>query len=223
MASSIGDARTRRVGAVAAFVAATVAVAWVDAAADTPPVSAEVLKERREVAINLGERGADETVASVRAGCVAGSWVNTVRTQRARGRAETSDASDTCPVAFGRSAKDGVLMAFYAKLVSELAGDVAMAPTLPAAIGAAVTKGGSDVVAIGNQRGAKITPALALDAGFTVAYQKGAKHGEGMPDLATLKPIAERCLAQGESNLALCYSTGYVYGARAISQLPLVP
>lgn len=222
MESRIGGAWTRRVGAVARAIAATVALAWVAAAAQTSP-SADAARAERLAAVDyIMTRAPSEQAANLRRQCGTGQAPEVAIRMRAIGWEGVSDASDKCPVLLARVGKDNGLSALYERLVVELSGDAAIAPTLPAAIGAAVTKGGSDVVAIGNQRGAKITGALALDAGFTVAHQKGVKAAPGMPDLATLKPIAERCLAQAEGNLALCYSTGFVYGARAVSQLPLV-
>lgn len=225
MSGSIGDARIRRIGAVAGIFAATVALAWVAAAtAQTPPAAdaARARAERVAYADQLMRKEPPERASKLRQQCIAGQTPNAAQRMRAEGWDLTLDPSDECPTVLARVGKDGGLAAAYERLITELAGDIAMVPTLPAAIGVAVTKGAGDVVAIGNQRGAKITSALALDAGFTVAYQKGVKHAPGMPDLATLKQIAERCLAQNESNLALCYSTGYVYAARAVSGLPLV-
>jgi hypothetical protein len=213
-------------GKAVATTAAALAATWLATAAHAEGVSPEVLKERRESALHVLTHEDNDAVADIRQRCASGAWSPRVVQVRARGPEdiwqETPDASDMCANALARVAKDGGLQAAYAQLVSELAGDNATARTLPAAIGAAV-KASATTVSIGNQRGAKITPALALDAGFTVAYQGGSKAAAGMPDIATLKPIAERCLAQSESNLALCYATGFVYGARAVSGLPLLP
>jgi len=113
------------------------------------------------------------------------------------------------------------LLEFYRNLLVDLSGAAGEAERLPGAIAAVAMKPASNQVAIGNQRAAIVTAALAFDAGFTVAYRKGERHSAGMPDLQTLKPIAERCLSQSEADLALCFSTGYVYGARSVSGLPM--
>lgn len=59
------------------------------------------------------------------------------------------------------------------------------------------------------------TSASALDNGFMLAYAKGEPIPAGLPSMATLKPIAERCLAMAEPNVRLCYATGSAFGRRA--------
>lgn len=62
---------------------------------------------------------------------------------------------------------------------------------------------------------AETTGAVALDTGFIAAYARSGAAPVGLPEMDTLKPIAERCLAQAEPNIRLCYSTGFAFGARA--------
>jgi hypothetical protein len=60
------------------------------------------------------------------------------------------------------------------------------------------------------------TPALSFDSGFVSAYLKREALSPQLPTMAVLKPIAERCLAQSETNIALCNAAGYGFGARAV-------
>lgn len=60
----------------------------------------------------------------------------------------------------------------------------------------------------------KVTGAIAFDTGFTAAFGQ-APASPSLPTMAALKPIAERCLAQAEPNLKLCYSAGFAFGARS--------
>ena len=59
------------------------------------------------------------------------------------------------------------------------------------------------------------TSASAIDNGFMAAYAKGEAIPPGLPMMATLRPVAARCLALRESNTDLCWSVGYAYGVRA--------
>jgi hypothetical protein len=59
------------------------------------------------------------------------------------------------------------------------------------------------------------TPSIAFDNGFVTAYLKHEAIPAGLPAMVTLKPVAERCLAQNENDTDLCYSVGYAYGVRA--------
>lgn len=59
------------------------------------------------------------------------------------------------------------------------------------------------------------TPALALDAGFAAGFARAGAVPASLPSMATLRPIAERCLAQREPNVGLCNATGYAFGVRA--------
>ncbi|MES1985881.1 MAG: hypothetical protein V4461_13100 [Pseudomonadota bacterium] len=60
------------------------------------------------------------------------------------------------------------------------------------------------------------TPALAFDNGFVSAYLKREAISPQLPTMTVLKPIAERCLAQAETNIELCNAAGYGFGARAV-------
>lgn len=59
------------------------------------------------------------------------------------------------------------------------------------------------------------TSASALDHGFMVAYAKNEPLPAGLPTMATLRPIAQRCLSLAESDVELCYAVGSAYGRRA--------
>lgn len=59
------------------------------------------------------------------------------------------------------------------------------------------------------------TPALAFDTGFVSAYLKREAVTADLPSMAAVLPIADRCLAQKETNTRTCGLVGQVLGARA--------
>jgi hypothetical protein len=59
------------------------------------------------------------------------------------------------------------------------------------------------------------TPAITFDGGFVGGYLKHDALPAGAPSIATLLPVAERCLEQQEANGRLCSSVGYMLGLRA--------
>ena len=63
-------------------------------------------------------------------------------------------------------------------------------------------------------RSSVVRPALAFDQGFVTAW-RNRESPAGLPTMAALKPVAERCLAQAEKDTDLCHSVGYAYGTRA--------
>lgn len=64
-------------------------------------------------------------------------------------------------------------------------------------------------------KGGETTPALAFDTGFVSAYLKGEALPAGLPTMAAVLPIADRCLDQQETNTRTCGLVGQVLGARA--------
>jgi len=160
-------------------------------------------------------------VVSDRRTCVAGRQPEAIRKERGKGGSSLPDAAETCVAVATRMARDGVLLQPYQELLSNLGNGNASYDTLPTAIAAAVLKTKSDRIPIGNGKAAVITPAWAFDAGLTVAHQQKPKPPARLPDVAAIKPTAERCLAQQETDLGLCYSTGYLYGLRAVNGLSI--
>ncbi len=191
--------------------------AWAQPAAT---VTSEVQRDRAEMLAYLLKEARPEQVLNSRKRCASGVAQDATDRSRVIGWTALPDAADQCPTVLLRQARDGLLLGLYRDLLVELSGQSAGHEQLPAAIGGAVMRGANQVP-IGNQRAAAVTAALALDAGFTVAYQKGERMNAGMPPLAALRPIADRCLRQQESDLGLCYATGYTLGARAVSGQPL--
>lgn len=59
------------------------------------------------------------------------------------------------------------------------------------------------------------TPAIAFDTGFVRAYLKREALPADLPSMASLLPIADRCLDQKEPNARLCGLAGQVLGTRA--------
>jgi len=160
-------------------------------------------------------------VLSDRRTCVAGRQPEAIRKERGQGWSSLLDAAETCVAVATRMARDGVLLQPYQELLTNLGNSSGGYDALPMAIAAAVLKTKSDRIPIGNGKAATITPAWAFDAGLTVAYQQKPKPPARLPELATVKPTAERCLAQRETDLGLCYSTGYLYGLRAVNGLSI--
>lgn len=99
-------------------------------------------------------------------------------------------------------------------------GRAAGASTLPDAADFCITvltRLGRDgtLTAVRDTSAAGVTPALAFDSGFVAAYRKREAVPAGLPSLAAIKPVVERCLAQVERDTDLCFSVGYAAGARA--------
>ena len=63
-------------------------------------------------------------------------------------------------------------------------------------------------------KGNRAPAALALDSSFMSAYKQRPNIPQGLPDLATLLPIADRCYRGSERDGGLCSATGYALGAR---------
>lgn len=185
------------------------------------PASPQVLRERVESLQGLLAREPRESIAEMRRICAFGRAPAATARSRSLGAETQPDAADRCATVLLRTARERALAELYRDLVGELGGDVGEHAKLPAAIATTVLKTGSVQVPIGNARAATVTGALAFDSGFTLAYEKGERATAAMPELVVLKSIAERCLASVEPKLGLCYSTGYVYGARAVTGLPL--
>lgn len=178
--------------------------------AETPD---EVASQRQHVLDSLLTSGSHYSAAAERFVCAMGQEPATVLESRAGGAAFTPDASEGCVTSLMRVAHDGALPELYSKLLTELGGDTGVSEQLPRAIGAVVL-GGKANVAIGNGKAAAITPALAFDAGFSVAYQDG--NAARPPAMAQdkLTMLTEACLAQKE-DAGACFSAGYIYGAQA--------
>jgi hypothetical protein len=206
---------------VRVFLWAAVATLVLSAPAGTFAQTAEEARQdRRDILAGILHDTPPELVAKMRRGCIAGTRPATIQKDRALGEISLPDAADYCATALYRIARDGSLLAFYRESLPRSASDVTY-EKMPAVIAASIMKFGTNQVPLGNGDAAVITPALALDAGFTVAYRKSERYAPGMPQAAALKPIAERCLAQRERDLSLCFSTGYAYGALAASGLPV--
>lgn len=159
-----------------------------------------------------------EEVAKDRAACITGAHADAVAMAREVGLPGYADASDLCVTVLIRTARDGRLLDAYTTIIAENRGDPSRAETLPDAIGGALLKQKSSDVPIGNGLAVGIKPALAFDAGFVVAYRKGELTGK-LPDVATLKVLAEQCLGQSAPDMGLCFSTGYALAVYALQDV----
>ena len=194
--------------AMAAFlVLAGTAVGW----AASP---AEIAAQRREILDALATTDPAPAVAAQRWVCAMGKEPAMVAKSRGEGADFFPDASDSCVAALTRVARDLQLSVLYDKLLTELSGNRDGAGDLPRAIGGAVLNGAVKVP-IGNGKAATVTPALAFDAGFAVAFQQGAANS-GVIENRQLKAMTEACLGQ-QQDPATCFSVGHVHGARAFA------
>lgn len=175
-------------------------------------VSQKILSERQDIIQGILTDLRRESVAKIRWNCMNGQETGEVRDARTEGLDFAPDASDECIAALQRDAKDGQMTYIYQKLISNLGGNPASAHTRAKAIGNAVLSG-NEKVPIGNQLVATVTPQIAFDAGFTVAYTENAAKKTMAPE--KLKASAEDCLG-GKNDAGTCFSVGYVYGAQAV-------
>ena len=65
-----------------------------------------------------------------------------------------------------------------------------------------------------DSQSAQAKPALSFDTGFVTAFRRRDPVTPDLPDLAALKPVAERCLSQSEADRAVCTAAGQIIGAR---------
>jgi hypothetical protein len=180
-----------------------------------PPSPADIAARRAEmVKAMLTDAYTAELIQHMRRTCAVGDEPARVAHDRAEGAYFTPDASDTCVTVLARTSHDGRLSGLYNVLLAEEGGDPAMAGALPDAIGGAVLNGATKV-SIGNGRAAGVSPALAFDAGFTVAFQKGSTQTAANSSSVKLKAITEDCLAQRGDD-GTCFSVGYAYGAKTV-------
>ena len=64
-------------------------------------------------------------------------------------------------------------------------------------------------------KGGSQPSSLSFDTGFVGGYVKHEAIPADAPDMATLLPVAERCLQQRETKGGLCSAVGYMLGVRA--------
>lgn len=174
----------------------------------------EIQRQRQEIIASLLTTEQQQTISQKRWTCMHGNEPSSVKDARVMGFDYTPDASDGCVAVLQRSAKDRRLGTAYTKLLSETGGSAELSEKLPKAIGNAVLSGNGDV-SIGNGKAMTVTGAIALDAGFTVAYMEGAAK-KPSPDAQKMKAVTETCLANA-TDAATCFSVGYVYGAQAFN------
>jgi hypothetical protein len=178
-------------------------------AADTQDPAAR----RKELLGDMLTSDPASAIATQRWVCAMGQEPASVADFRSSKLDATPDASDTCVTALIRTAHDHQLPEFYKKFLTRMGVGDEGYEKLPHRIGAAVLSG-NQKVAISGDKVIPVTPALAFDAGFSVAYLESAAKSEGINE-DQLKKVSESCLAQGE-DAKTCFSMGYVYGARAV-------
>ena len=191
------------------------------ATAGAPPALAISAEEKAKL-----DKGAQETLdelhrllaedsTNTRTSCAMGEAPGWVAERRAHvPTIHFADASGMCVSTLGAKGEDGQLGRLYRDLLARLGGDVTGAVNWPRAIGAAVLADKS-TVAIGNGKAITVQPALAFDAGFTVAYQEGSASHMQNADADQLQALAEACLDQHQE-AGTCFSAGYLYGAASV-------
>jgi len=153
-------------------------------------------------------------VAAQRQACMLGEEVERVRKARAAGNPSVPDAADTCIAVLARTARDGHLPDLYRTVLTQLGGRAEGYRTLPDVIATAVMDGDGNMP-LGNGKTTIVPSPLALDAGFTVAYQRGDRRA-GNTDPVKLKALTEACLAV-ERDATTCFSAGYANAGRVLS------
>ncbi len=182
-------------------------------AADLTPAQ----KAAEQATLNELNGFVDDQIATTRTTCAMGQapqWVADNRAKNGNG-VPYADASDMCVATLKGIATEGHLGDLYRESVTKLGGSVELSSRIPTAIGAAVLSGATQV-AIGNQEAVVVTPALAFDAGFTVAYQQGSAAKMMAANTVKLKAVAQSCLGQHQDD-GTCFAAGYIYGARAFN------
>ena len=173
---------------------------------------AEIARQRQEVLDHMMQVDAERN-GPQRWVCAMGGEPGSVVEARASGFSFTPDAADSCLTALKRIAQVGDLKKMYSKLAKEVGGTEEGYEQLPRAIGSAALNNRNSIT-VGGGKGAAVTPALAFDAGFTVAFT------ERVPDKWTLetkklREITADCLAN-KRDAGTCFSAGYLYGAHAV-------
>lgn len=129
------------------------------------------LAEQRQAIINdiLRRKDHPETIADVRSVCAHGSQPQFVKKARNDGDDSFPDAGDLCAAALKRKAQDGRLLELYETLVE----DTGVKPEeLFSSIASAAANDKAEV-RLGRSGIVHVSPALALDAGYTQASLKG--------------------------------------------------
>jgi hypothetical protein len=186
-----------------------IALSVLPAQQDSP---AEIARQRQEILDHMMQLDAQRN-APQRWVCAMGKEPESVKEGRAEGDAFMPDAADSCLTALRRIAQVGDLLPMYAKLAKEVGGTEEGYKLLPRYIGSAALAN-RDSVSVGNGMGALVTPSLAFDAGFTVAYTERVPD-KWTSDTKKLKEITEDCLAN-RRDAGTCFSVGYLYGAHAV-------
>jgi hypothetical protein len=116
--------------------------------------------------------------------------------------------------AMTRQAHDGGLIALYQDTLNLETGNYTDAPSLPLRITEAI-QNGQDQIDLGKGHRLRVTSGLALDVGFTAAYEnKGAGMAGKVTNPMRLKAVTETCVSQRGTN-KVCFAAGYIQGAAA--------
>ena len=175
--------------------------------------SPEEIAAQRQALLDRMQRADADTSGVQRWVCAMGGEPDSVKEARSEGFAFTPDAADSCVTALRRIAQVGDLLPMYSKLSKEVGGTGEDYKTLPRAIGSAALAN-RESISVRGGKGAAVTPSLAFDAGFTVAFTERAPD-KWVSDTKKLKEVTEDCLAD-RRDAATCFAVGYTYGAHAV-------
>lgn len=207
------NSRTRHAVLLGLAMSACAALVSAAGPASGSPSPADIAAHRQALLNDMLVKDSAYVIAGQRWLCAMGKKPGQVTEARTQGAYFLPDAADSCVTALIRTARDRQLSTLYGKVLTELGAGEGGEARLPEAIGAVVMNGTANVP-IGNGKLMVVTPAIAFDAGFTLAYQQGA--ATGAVNTQQLKVATEDCLGQ-RRDAATCFSVGHVQGARAFS------
>lgn len=181
------------------------------------PTREQVEAERRSLVFAMVTIALPHEVSTVRETCFRGEMPAFVVAARAKGDYFVPDAADYCVAAIARHNLDNVPEAPYYLWLKEIGGTSEKAASVLRAVASAALHG-QPSIAIGNNKTAKMRPAMAFDAGFVVAYQDRAAVPAGKVSAAALRTVTEACLAD-KQDIATCYSVGVLHGAQTYREM----
>lgn len=207
------NSRTRHAVLLGLAMSASAAPVSAAGPASGSPSPADIVAHRQALLNDMLTKDSAYVIAGQRWLCAMGKKPAQVSEARTQGAYFLPDAVDSCVAALMRSARDRQLSTLYDKLLAELGVGQGDGARLPAAIGAVVMNGATNVP-IGNGQSMTVTPAIAFDAGFSLAYQQGAS--TGAVNAQQLRTVTEDCLGQ-RRDAVTCFSVGHVHGARVFN------
>ncbi len=186
------------------------------AKAAEPLTPAKVAADRQAVIESILKTDLPHSVDNQRQSCLFGQEPRRVAERRTAGAYFEPDAADRCIAALMRMGKEKRLTDYFRTMLPAIGGAAEGYATFARTVGAAATSGGGQV-SVGGGKAVNVTAQLALDAGFTIAFEERGKLSSGTVDDAKLKIATEACLG-GQLEAKTCFSIGYLQGSKAATQ-----